>query len=155
MRATCNSCDHQFSVSSNVAGKRVRCPECGEAVRVSEGDDGPSRSSSRSKKSRGRSSGGDQTGLIVGAGLGGAAVVGILVFVLTRSGSAPLPPPPDQPAAGATAQMSTPAATPGAQPVAQANTVPAVAQNPDGLPTAMIQQLKDATVFIKIGRAHV
>ena len=102
IQASCDSCSHQFSVSSTAAGKRVKCPECGEAVRVSNEDDEepvqPRRSASGNQKSRGKKSGGDnQQGLMIGllAGSGGAVLLGLLAFLFMRPAAQPLQAPPD------------------------------------------------------------
>ncbi|MEK6257518.1 MAG: trypsin-like peptidase domain-containing protein [Planctomycetota bacterium] len=103
-------------MSSNVAGKRVKCPECGEAVRVptDDGDDqpvAPRRSSGGRKKSGKKSSGEGNPALVMGllAGGGGAVVVGLLAFVFLRQPNQPLPVPPVDPSA--VVQAAPPATT--------------------------------------------
>ena len=59
IQTRCESCFHDFSVSPNPVGKRVKCSECGEVVRVpaDDGDDEPvgtRRSSVRRQKVVGR-----------------------------------------------------------------------------------------------------
>ena len=147
IQANCESCFHDFSVPSNAAGKRVKCPECGEAVRVSAdgGDDepvAPRRSSGGKKKSSKKSSGDGNPAMVMGllAGGGGVAVLGLLAFLFMRPGAQPLPAPPAaQPsvaqatptatAAPSAAHSMTPttAATPQATALAPTSTTPAVA----------------------------
>jgi len=83
IRATCDSCFNDFSVDEKHAGKRVKCPACGEGVRISEDvDQGSSRKSS--KKSKGRKQESNQTGVLIGVGavavIAVIAVVGLLVM---------------------------------------------------------------------------
>ncbi len=133
IQASCDSCFHDFAVASTAAGKRVKCPECGEAVRVpmDDGDDEPAprRSSSGKSKSGGKSSGGNNAVMIGAATAGGVVIVGLLLFIALKPGAQQLPPPPNAPAAVA---QSAPVVAPSsvtqpstanapAQPVATAN----------------------------------
>lgn len=131
IQASCESCFHDFSVASTAAGKRVKCPECGEGVRVpmDDGDEEPAprRSSGGGKRKSGQSSsGGDNTVMIGVATAGGVVVVGLLLFLALRPGPQVLPAPPNQsPAVAQAAPTATsPAVTPStsvpnpAQPVA-------------------------------------
>ncbi len=119
IQASCESCFHDFSVSSNVAGKRVKCPECGEAVRVpaDDGDDepvAPRRASGGRKKSSKQSSSDGNPALVMGllAGGGGIVVLGLLVFLFLRPGPQQLPAPPAaQPAMTQATPVVMPAAT--------------------------------------------
>ena len=103
IQASCESCFHDFAVASTAAGKRVKCPECGEAVRLpmDDGDDEPAprRSSGGKRKSGGKSSGGDNTVLIGAATAGGVVVVGLVLFLALKPAGQQLPPPPNVPAA--------------------------------------------------------
>src|SRR5436309_6780280 len=87
VQASCDSCFHDFSVSSKNAGKRVRCPECGEPVRVPADDDAAPvrRSGSKSKGGKKKS---QNNGLTIGLAAGGAGVlvVGLLIFFVFMSG---------------------------------------------------------------------
>ncbi len=101
IQASCESCFHDFSVASTAAGKRVKCPECGEGVRVpmDDGDEEPvpRRSSGGGKRKSGQSSsGGDNTVMIGVATAGGVVVVGLLLFLALRPGPQVLPAPPNQ-----------------------------------------------------------
>ena len=93
---SCGSCSNEFSANETSAGKRVKCPACGEGVRVPQADDEqePPRRSSGSKKSKGKSakSAGVSPILIgVGAG-GGVAVLALALFLLSnRGGNQPSP----------------------------------------------------------------
>lgn len=83
IRATCDSCFNELSVDEKHVGKRVKCPECGEGVRISEGgSEGSSRKSI--KKPKGRKQESNQTGLLIGVGavavVAVIAVVGLLVM---------------------------------------------------------------------------
>ncbi len=147
---SCGACSNEFSASETAAGKRVKCPACGEGVRVpleAEEQELPRRSSG-SKKSKGKSvkSGGISPMLVgIGAGVGGTAILG-LVLALMRGGNQTAPvttpgtpavtstvPPlsmPQQPAvAQSSPQLSSPA------PVAAHNPMPAnpaIAHNSGG-----------------------
>ena len=95
---SCRSCSNEFNVSDIAAGKRVKCPACGEAVRVPESaDDEPEivRRSSGSKKAKGKaSSSGNSSAMLIGigAGGGGVAVLGLLMFLINnRGGNVPNP----------------------------------------------------------------
>ncbi|HEY4262327.1 MAG TPA: trypsin-like peptidase domain-containing protein, partial [Schlesneria sp.] len=152
MRAVCDSCDHQFSVSSSSAGKRVRCPECGDGVRVS-GDDTPVRRSSSRKTSGGNSSA--NTNLVIAAVGGGFFLLCLLVIaaVVMRPASNQYAPPPAESIVSAPPASIVPTtpSVPVAQhaPVANSATTPPANQNPDGLPMDLIRGLKESTVYIK------
>lgn len=116
IQASCESCFHDFSVPSNAAGKRVKCPECGEVVRVSaDSSDGepavPRRSSGGKRKSSKKSSSDGNPAMVMGllAGGGGVAVLGLLAFMFMRPAAQPLPAPPG-------AQPSVAHVTPAAMP---------------------------------------
>lgn len=148
IQASCDSCSHEFSVSSASAGKRVRCPECDEPVRVP--DDAPPKRRSSSSKGRSRSpkaAKGNQTAVLigVGGGIGGAILVGLLL-VLMRSPAAPPAPPappaaPDpapvamaQPAANPTAPAATAQAAPASIPMATTTPAPVAPANTATIP---------------------
>lgn len=74
IQATCQSCDETIRVASKHAGKKVRCPECGDATRIPrvteetpEPDPEPSAGSSRS--------------MFVFGAAGGAAVALLIILV--------------------------------------------------------------------------
>ena len=150
IQASCESCFHDFSVASTAAGKRVKCPECGEGVRVpmDDGDEEPAprRSSGGGKRKSGQSSsGGDNTVMIGVATAGGVVVVGLLLFLALRPGPQVLPAPPNQsPAEAQAAPTATPSAvTPStsvpnpAQPVAAA-TAAAAHSGAAAAPTSLV-----------------
>ena len=122
---SCGSCSNEFSASESAAGKRVKCPACGEGVRVpleAEEQELPRRSSG-SKKSKGKSSksAGMSPMLIgLGAGGGGVAVLGLALMLMNnRGGNQNLPVAPP----GTAAMTSTTPMQPTQQPsVAHANT---------------------------------
>lgn len=130
IQASCESCFHDFSVSSNTAGKRVKCPGCGEAVRVpaDDGDDepvAPRRSAGGRKKSGKKSSSDGNPAMMMGllAGGGGLAVLGLLAFLFLRPGPQQLPAPP---AAQPAVAQANPAVMPPA--AAAASTSPPATQ---------------------------
>lgn len=94
IKISCDSCFHDFSVSDELVGRRVKCPSCGEAVRVTDDstdddDDRPRRSSKSaksSKGSKGKKSKSGGNGLLIGLGIGGGAVilalVGVVIFLM-------------------------------------------------------------------------
>ena len=150
IQASCESCFHDFSVASTAAGKRVKCPECGEGVRVpmDDGDEEPAprRSSGGGKRKSGQSSsGGDNTVMIGVATAGGVVVVGLLLFLALRPGPQVLPAPPNQsPAVAQAAPTATsPAVNPStsvpnpAQPVAAA-TAAAAHSGAAAAPTSLV-----------------
>lgn len=126
IRVSCASCDHEFSVSDEFSGRRVKCPSCGEAVRVydvsddDEPESRPRRKGNSDKRSKHAGQGSNQ-GLILGMGIGGGVVVlgliGIIVFLLMSPRQAANPvavnPPPVQPAAAPSPApvVATPAPT--------------------------------------------
>lgn len=100
----CGECFHAFRVSSRYAGKKGKCPACGETVRVpadasrsssSESYGAPppvqsSRSGSSRKRasgSRKSNSGSNPNALLIGMGGGIVLLLGVIVFLLTRSPS--------------------------------------------------------------------
>ena len=127
--ATCGSCSNQFSVGSNLAGKRVKCPECGEGVRiVAEPVDEPesprrSAGGKKSKSKKGSSKSGNSSGMAIGLAIGGGAVVvvALLIFALNRGGGG-LPQAPQTPVAQST--PASPAPTPNGMPQMAAMTMP-------------------------------
>lgn len=69
IRATCESCDHEFRTRDENAGRRVRCPECGEPVSIT---------AKRGGKSK-KNAGGNQT--VILAGIAGAVVVVVAIVI--------------------------------------------------------------------------
>ena len=145
---SCGSCSNEFSASETSAGKRVKCPACGEGVRVpAAGDEQelPRRSSgSKKTKAKGGQSGGISPLLIgVGAGGGGVALLGLAFLLMNnRGGNQPAtvappattsmtvtaPQPPMQQPAVAQPNMSMPSA-PGMSHSAMAPSAPAMAHS--------------------------
>ena len=104
IRIACDSCDNKFSVSEEMLGRRVRCPSCGEAVRVIANDQeddeeaeeeiaprrsrksssvGRSSKSSRTSKSSLKKRSSKSNGLLLGMGAGGGIViVGLSITVM-------------------------------------------------------------------------
>ncbi len=96
----CPACDYQLLVKDELAGRRVRCPECGKTVGVPDGEeDRPVRRRRRPEKS-------GSLGVVIALAAGGvglviAVIVGVIVL---RMQMAPPPAPlplPDRPVAGA------------------------------------------------------
>ena len=96
---SCRSCSNEFSASEKAAGKRVKCPVCGEGVRVPEADDDDEpvapRRAAGSRKTKGRSAASSgSSSLLIGlaAGGGGVAVLGLVFFLMNnRGGNTPAP----------------------------------------------------------------
>ncbi len=92
LKLDCDSCGHNFSVSDEYLGRRVRCPSCGEPVRVAPVDGStrsPNRqrsvnstgSAAKSRKAADANSG--MKWLAIGLGIGGGVVVlGLLIAVV-------------------------------------------------------------------------
>src|SRR5438128_2293503 len=89
----CPECEHDLKVKEQLAGRRIRCPECGEVVAVPEGDtaitEGPSRRGDqvdrpRKKKKKKKSS----KGLLVGLGVAAVllAVGAVVLIVVVNQG---------------------------------------------------------------------
>lgn len=129
IQVTCDSCFYTFSVKDEHAGKKGKCPECGEAVpipgrgsRPSGSRAAPSASSPSPRRSSSRKEASESNqGTLIAAGIaGGIVVVGLAFFLFLRSGG------------------SAPSNAP-AQPVATNNTpAPPVASPPSAAPAAPI-----------------
>ena len=76
IRVTCRECDASYTVSDEMAGRKVRCRECDANVRVPDYDDDDDRPRRRSRK---RGGGGMSTGTIVLLIVGGVACVGCII----------------------------------------------------------------------------
>ena len=122
---SCLSCSHEFTASEAAIGKRVKCPACGEGVRVTEEADEvvekPRRSSGSGRKAKGRAApAGNQSSLLIGlaAGAGAVIVLAIGFLVMNGRGNQPATLPVTQPGAQqpAVAQSLTPAGNPGSAP---------------------------------------
>ena len=132
---SCGACSNEFSASETSAGKRVKCPACGEGVRVpleAEEQELPRRSSG-SKKSKGKTSksGGMSPMLVgIGAGVGGTAVLG-LVLTLMRGGNqtAPVATPGTSTAVATAPALSMPQQPSVAHANTQMSSPPAMAHN--------------------------
>lgn len=99
----CGSCFNEFTASENAAGKRVRCPACGEPVRVPlDGDDegDAPRSSSKSRKGKKQASSSGNSSALVGLSIGGGAVavIGLLAVLLLNNRGTNPPVAPTNPA---------------------------------------------------------
>jgi predicted Zn finger-like uncharacterized protein len=180
IRVTCPSCEASYSVDDALRGKKVRCRDCGETVAVGASSSKDSRSTggkkeegissrpmSRSGAGSSRSDRDDRddddrprrkapakkSSMLLPLLLGGGAVAGlglfaiiaiVLYFVFRSPGPAPV------------AQVDVPGAVGAAAPVAgkaaDANQPPVVAAPAmDGsIPIAVLEQIKDATVFVKM-----
>ncbi len=135
---SCGACSNEFSASETSAGKRVKCPACGEGVRVpleAEEQELPRRSSG-SKKSKGKTSksGGISPLLIgLGAGGGGVAILGLALMLMNNRGGNQAVPvaTPGTPVAAPTApQLAMPQPPMVAQPNTPVSPAPVMAQNP-------------------------
>ena len=103
---TCDECFTAFEAPGKAAGKRVRCPTCGAAVRVRAGGGAapppvPAAGSRRSRPAPAKS--GPSTGVLVGAGLAALLVVGggalAIGLALGGGGDADVPVAATKPAA--------------------------------------------------------
>jgi S1-C subfamily serine protease/predicted RNA-binding Zn-ribbon protein involved in translation (DUF1610 family) len=118
---SCGSCTTEFTASENAVGKRVKCPTCGESVRVTKPDDDEPavvRRSSGGRKSKKASPAGGSSPMLIGiaAGGGGVAVLGLVMFLMNyRGGNVPAP-PPSNPESNVAASASTPPVSPSAAP---------------------------------------
>lgn len=112
----CRECSNEFNASENAAGKRVKCPACGEAVRVPEAFDAEPeiiRRSSGTKRTKGKSAAsGNSSSMLIGiaAGGGGVALLGLAMFLMNNRGGN-LPAPPATTTQTATAPVSVPPIT--------------------------------------------
>lgn len=93
---TCDDCSNSFTVGSQLAGKRVKCPACGEPVRVplsSDDDlDPPRRASSGRTSKKPRRDSNNQSGMMLGIGIGiGGMAVLCAVFLMINRGNHPNP----------------------------------------------------------------
>ena len=90
---TCPSCDHEFKVKDELAGKRIKCPKCKEVMKVQvAGEEEPEQEEEveeRPKKKK-KKKGKKDNRVLIGSAIGGGViiVVAILVFVLTRGSNA-------------------------------------------------------------------
>ena len=95
IEVTCDSCFYEFSVKDQHAGKRGKCPECGESVMVPGGGRRPQRSRSGAPATSRRSSSSgirknpssgssSKVGVIVAGSIAAVAVVGFLVYAISR-----------------------------------------------------------------------
>jgi predicted Zn finger-like uncharacterized protein len=171
IRVTCPSCGLSYTVDDASRGKKIRCRECGETIAVAAGksDDAiSSRPMGRSGSASARGTRDDRddddrprrkapakkSGLLLVLLLGGGAVVGVgllgivaLVLFLVLSNRTPAPVAqvePPRAAEAAVGPMVGKAPNPEPPPVLAA---PAM----DGaIPIAVLEQIKDATVFVKM-----
>lgn len=139
LQFSCPECFSTITANSQHAGKRVKCPTCGSAVQA------PSGSGSRQAapaaagvrgggKKKKKSTSGGSNGLIVGLAVGGGIAtliaVGVVAFLLGRSGTPEVPP-------GApnlvVATTSTPESTAASPPQTVPDATQAVSLKPDML----------------------
>ena len=122
---SCLSCSHEFTASEAAIGKRVKCPACGEGVRVTEEVDEvveqPRRASGSGRKAKGRAApAGNQSSLLIGLAAGAGAVIVLAIGFLVMNGRgnqpATLPVTPPGAQQPAVAQSITPAGNPGFAP---------------------------------------
>ena len=76
---SCDECFTAFDAPEKAAGKRVRCPTCGAAVKVRAGGaaaPAPVAATSSRKRRAAPASGGPSTGVLIGAGVAALLVVG-------------------------------------------------------------------------------
>ena len=122
---SCLSCSHEFTASEAAIGKRVKCPACGEGVRVTEEVEEvvekPRRSSGSGRKTKGRAAPvGNQSSLLIGLAAGAGAVIVLAIGFLVMNGGgnqpATLPVTPPGAQQPAVAQTLTPVGNPGSAP---------------------------------------
>jgi hypothetical protein len=87
---TCPSCDHEFKVKDELAGKRIKCPKCKEAMKVQSAEDEREPEEEERPKKKKKKKGKKDNRVLIGSVIGGGViiVVAILVFVLTRGSNA-------------------------------------------------------------------
>lgn len=142
IQVTCDSCFYAFQVKDEHAGKKGKCPECGEAVpipargsRSSGSRPAPSTRSSSPRRSSPKEESGSNQGTLIAAGIaGGIVVVGLVFFLFLRSGSRPPANQTNQPIATNNAS-APPVANSGAG-FPSPNTRGPNATNPPGVSTA-------------------
>ncbi|MCC7422248.1 MAG: trypsin-like peptidase domain-containing protein [Planctomycetaceae bacterium] len=130
IQVTCDSCFYTFQVKDEHAGKKGKCPECGEPVPIpgrgskSSGSRSaaPARSASPRRSSSRQEESGSNQGTLIAAGIaGGIVVVGLAFFLFLRSGTPAPAAAPAQPVATNIAPappVSNPAVAPPVAPVA-------------------------------------
>lgn len=123
---TCPSCERALKVKDELAGRKIKCPQCGAVITViakgansearitakkpqpappaRDEDDEPGEEERPKKKKRKK--GKSNQGLIIGAGLGGVAIIAVVVVLLLNRGDGapkvaqknlnPAPPPQNQ-----------------------------------------------------------
>jgi Zn-finger nucleic acid-binding protein len=103
---SCPSCDRELKVKDELAGRKIKCPKCGEAIAVSAKlDDEMARSAKKSRKPRSEEDDDDEAEeddrprkkkkkkpqknnnlMIIGAAVGGLVVVIVVVLIIILSG---------------------------------------------------------------------
>lgn len=143
IKVTCEACFSDFNAGDQHAGKRVKCPACGEPVRIpSGGEHTAAPRSVRSSPRRRQSSKSNANQPIIYACLGGGGVVlllavGFIAFQMGRSGTAPAAVVPQ-------AIATDPAPSAPAVPVTTAVAPVTAPPAPTATPTATIGQSADA-----------
>ena len=141
-RATCQSCLYEFNASAELAGKRIRCPECGAPVSVGSAR-GNARGNATSRPMPPRVGSPREAPdlthqTLIKIGVAGGLVVGVGIAVLmflTGDPVAPLPPPeaalnaPHVPATLPESQVDAPT-----QPVVATETTDETAVKNEGTP---------------------
>lgn len=128
LSVSCDECFTAFDAPDKAAGKRVRCPTCGAAVKVRAGGVAapvPVAASGRSKRRPVPAKSGPPTGVLVGAGLAALLVVGggALAIGLAMGGGGDVAPAIARKDAPEAAAPVTPATRP--EPAAPAVAAPA------------------------------
>ena len=81
IQVDCPGCGKRYRVSDEKAGRTIRCKDCGEEIEIS----GKRRRSGAKQKESGMG-----PGLLIGGAFLGAAILGLLAFVMMKA-PAPVP----------------------------------------------------------------
>ena len=92
IRVSCEFCFHEFNVKDEFAGKRARCSECREVIRIPQAAAsrrGPSAGASRSQNRRATPAPKSNTPLLIaGAGAGVLVLLVLVAVIAFRAGGA-------------------------------------------------------------------
>ncbi len=88
---TCPSCAHEFKVKDEYAGKRIKCPECKNVMKVlvTEEESEPEEEKVERPKKK-KKKGKKDNRLLIGSAIGGGVLIvaAVLLFIFTRGSHA-------------------------------------------------------------------